>query len=123
MDNNMIENRDRTPEEASAAEAAQPKAGIAAPSSHQEAGGAAVAAETIVSLPDSPPPQPGPEEHYEKRVRDLQSQNDKLRHQISRYEQLREEQSQTLLALKEALIWANPLVPAELLDTSQPARR
>jgi hypothetical protein len=117
MDNNITENQDHTPEEAGAAEAAQPQAGIAAPSSHQEAGGAAVAAETTVSPPDGPSPQPGAEEHYGKRVRDLQSQNDKLRHQLSRYEQLREEQSQTLLALKEALIRANPLVPAELLDT------
>ena len=31
-------------------------------------------------------------------------------------EQLQEEQSGTLVALKDALLRANPLIPAELLD-------
>ena len=93
--------------------------GITTPSTNQEAGGAVTPGEpSAVSPVSDPSPQFGSVEHYEKRVRDLQSQNDKLRHQLSRHEELQEEQSRALLVLKDALLRANPLVPAELLDTS-----
>ena len=93
--------------------------GIASESASQAAGGADVAGEaSAVSSDEEASPRPGSVEHYEKRVRDLQSQNDRLRHQISRQEQVQEEQSGTLVALKDALLRANPLIPAELLDAS-----
>jgi hypothetical protein len=96
--------------------------GIATESASQAAGGADVVGEAAAVSPvEEASPQPGSAEHYEKRVRDLQSQNDRLRHQISRQEQLQEEQSGTLVALKDALLRANPLIPAELLDASSPA--
>lgn len=91
----------------------EPETGIAAPSAHQDEGGAEGPGK---SRGDDPSPQPGSAEHYEKRVRDLQSQNDRLRHQAARHDQLQQEQSRTLLELKEALLRANPLIPAELLD-------
>ena len=91
----------------------EPEAEIAAPSAHQDQGGAESPGK---SRGDDPSPQPGSAEHYEKRVRDLQSQNDRLRHQAARHDQLQQEQSRTLLELKEALLRANPLIPAELLD-------
>lgn len=91
----------------------EPGTGIAAPSAHQDEGGAESPGNT---RGDDPSPQPGSAEHYEKRVRDLQSQNDRLRHQTARHDQLQQEQSRTLLELKEALLRANPLIPAELLD-------
>ncbi len=91
--------------------------GIATPSASREAGGAETPEKASAALPgDDPSPRPGSAEHYEKRVRDLQSQNDRLRHQVSRQEQLQQEKSQTLLALKDALLQAHPLIPAELLD-------
>jgi hypothetical protein len=91
----------------------EPETGIAAPSAYQDEGG-----EEGPGKPrgDDPSPQPGSAEHYEKRVRDLQSQNDRLRHQAARHDQLQQEQSRTLLELKEALLRANPLIPAEMLD-------
>jgi hypothetical protein len=66
---------------------------------------------------------------YEKRIRDFQSQNDKFRNQInditsekqvllSQYDDLRKEHQQALLALKEALLKANPAIPEELLNSS-----
>jgi phosphopantetheinyl transferase (holo-ACP synthase) len=64
-------------------------------------------------------------QRYEKRVRDLQSQNDKLRNQInernallSQYDDLKKEHRATLLAFKEALLKANSSIPEELLNTS-----
>jgi hypothetical protein len=92
---------------------AEPETVIAAPSAHQDEGGAEGPGKT---RGDDPSPQPGSAEHYEKRVRDLQSQNDRLRHQTARHDHLQQEQSRTLLELKEALLRANPLIPAELLD-------
>jgi hypothetical protein len=92
---------------------AEPETVIAAPSAHQDEGGAEGPGKT---RGDDPSPQPGSAEHYEKRVRDLQSQNDRLRHQAARHDQLQQEQSRTLLELKEALLRANPLIPAEMLD-------
>lgn len=91
----------------------EPETGIAAPSAHQDEGGAEGPGK---SRGGDPSPQPGSAEHYEKRVRDLQSQNDRLRHQAARHDQLQQEQSRTLLELKKALLRANPLIPAELLD-------
>lgn len=124
MTETISESQERAPDPAVSGATAEDTAaepasdtGIATPSAHQEAGGAETPEKASAALTgEDPSPRPGSAEHYEKRVRDLQSQNDRLRHQVARQEQLQQEQSQTLLALKEALLQAHPLVPAELLD-------
>src|SRR4030042_4045431 len=125
MTENISQSQDSAPE---AAVAGTPNEGNAAeralgtgttPSANREAGGADTPGEaSAVSPAADPSPHHGSVEHYQKRVRDLQSQNDRLRHQLSSHEQLQEEQSRALLVLKDAMLRANPLVPAELLDTS-----
>jgi hypothetical protein len=126
MTENISESQDSAPEaavagapnEGNAAETAS-GTGISTPSANRETGGADTPGEaSVVSPAADPSPHNGSVEHYQKRVRDLQSQNDRLRHQLSSHEQLQEEQSRALLVLKDAMLRANPLVPAELLDTS-----